>query len=244
MGFIVALTEHANANLKDSGMEFYATSPKNFKIQGMSINELRKFNLQNYVLFFDEFEGDGWTVFVRNLSRAAAYVTLFVANTNTNAASLVGKVQSCLSRIELDFACSLVVNRLNSMNFGIVDKFNEFAQNSGSDNEKELLQDFFEDFIFNQLKHIRPGFADLICSNLLEIPSTSEISLNYVLETMVTPLIEEMRTKKHRMYSKLDGILGSFAFYMNNACLSSDETELTNFFQRKASFLLHCKCCG
>ena len=106
LGFIVALIEHANANFEASGqewMEFYATSPKNFVIQGMSINEVRKFNLQNFVLFFDEFEGHGWTVLVRNLSRAA-YVPIFVASTNTNAANFAGKVQSRFSRIEAAFA--------------------------------------------------------------------------------------------------------------------------------------------
>ena len=228
LGFIVALIEHANANFENSGqewMEFYAKSSKNFKIHGMSINEVRKFNLQNYVLFFDEFEGHGWTVLVRNLSRAA-YLTLFVANTNTNAANLVGKVQSRFSRIEPDFVWSLVVNRLNSMNLrilrgispGIVEKINEIAQNSDSDNERgRLLHGFFDDFIVNQLKHLRAGFADLICSNLhlLNITSASGISLNYVLETMVNPLLKEMRKKKPRMYTELDGILGSFALYIH-----------------------------
>ena len=74
----------------------------------------------------------------------------------------------------------------------------------------------------------------MICSNLLEIPSGSGISLNYVLETMANSLIEEMRTEKPRMYTELDGILGSFALHMNNAYLSSDETGLTNISHRKA----------
>ena len=51
---------------------------------------------------------------------------------------------------------------------------------------------------------------------------------------MVNPLINEIRKTKPQMYSELDGILGSLALYMNNAYLSSDETELTNIFHRKA----------
>ena len=244
LGFIVALIEHGNTNFEDSGqewMEFYATSPKKFLIVGMSINEVRQLDLGNYVLFFDEFEGQDWTVLVRNLARASK-IPFFVANTNTNAANLVGKVQSRHSRIEDALAWSLVVTRLNSMNVEILDcvlpgvdhKFNEIVQNSNSERERGLLYGFFDDFIVNQLKHLRPGFADLICSNLLKIQSTPGISLNSVLETMVNPLLKEMRKKKPRMFAKLHGILGSLALYMNNAYLSSDETELTNIFHRKA----------
>ena len=245
LGFIFALIEHANTNFKDSGkewMEFYAISPKNFKIQGMSINEMRQFDLGNYILFFDEFEGLGWTVLVRNFAKASN-IPFFVANTNTNAANFVGKFQSSRhSRCDDAFAWCLVVNRLNSMSVKILDsvlpgidhKFNEIIKNSEFEYEKRLLYGFFDDFIVNQLKHLRPGFADIICSNLLEIPSALGISLNSVLETMVNPLINEIRKTKPQMYSELDGILGSLALYMNNAYLSSDETELTNIFHRKA----------
>lgn len=122
LGFLIALIEHANENFGSSGkcwMEFFTTSPRNFTISPMSINEVRRLDLGNYVLFFDEFEAADWSVFVRNLARAAL-IPVFVSNTNTKAIKPVERDQ----RSESDFMWALVCTHLNAMNMRIYSGMN------------------------------------------------------------------------------------------------------------------------
>ena len=243
LGFLVALMKHANENFENSGklwMDFFATSPRSFAINPMSINEVRKLDIGNYILFFDEFEALDWTGFVRNLARAA-WIPLFVANTNTNAANLVGRVQSAFSRVDGDFAWSLVSIRLNAMymrifsgiNDQVLGKIHQLEDYSGT--EKDLVIGFFNDFLNNQLQHLRPGFAECIGKVIVNIKmiEAGSITLNYILRQIVNTLALELRRKKPNMISNPEAVLGTLALFMSNAYLSQDNSELTHIFHRK-----------
>lgn len=242
LGFLVALIEHAKAEFDPSQtnwMEFFATSPRKFTIRAMSINQVRKIDLENYVLFFDEFAALNWTVFVRNLARAAR-IPLFVANTNTNAANLVGRDQSAFSSTDPNFAWSLVSIRLNSMtenilhgmNLQFFGKLNELSQ-LATGKEQDLVIGFIKDFLDNQLKQLRPGFAEWISQAIVAIPVAQSITLNYVLTEIIKELVSRLIKKKPQMMSNLEAVLGTFALFMNNAYLSEDDSELTHICHRK-----------
>lgn len=241
LGFLVALIEHANTNFDSNTMnwmEFFATSSRNFTVRALSINEVRRLELGIFVLFFDEFQALGWTAFVRNLARAAL-IPLFVANTNTNAANLVGKDQSLSSRTESDFVWSLVPIRLNILDMELLQKINSQFDNQlnqlifETEREHGLFSKFFYDFRNNQLKHLRPGFVELIIKSFAELQLAPSITLDALLQKIVYSLISELKKKKPRMILSSEAILGTFALFMSNAYLSEDDSELTHICHRK-----------
>lgn len=243
LGFLISLIEHAKTEFDPTQMnwmEFFVKTSRKFPVHAMSINQVRKLDIGNHALFFDEFEALKWTVFVRNLARAA-WIPLLVANTNTNAANLVGKNQSAFSRIDRDFAWSLVSIRLNYLGKNSLKNMEEqisvkteqlVVQTEGS--EAKLITEFFEDFKNNQLKHLRPGFAQSIFSHIIAIPvGSSPGTLNDILRGIVKPFVSELIDKKILMNSNPLAILGTFALFMNNAYLSEDNSELTHICHRK-----------
>ena len=227
MGFIVALINHANSEFEGSGlkwMEFFAKSTRNFTFSGLSLNDVENFDFGVYILFLDEFQGSEWTALIRNLFRAAL-VPVLVANTNTNAANLVGEDQSGFSRVEGSFAWSFVAVRLNAINQDMLKKMypnfsnivTSIIESSGSERERELIHGFFENFKNTQLQHLRPGVVELIISKLSAISNGLKLSFNSLFQFIVNFIAENLGEKKPKMNSSAEGVLGSLALYLKNA---------------------------
>ena len=251
LGFIAALINHANSNFNPSNhkwMIFYATTSRNIVVEEMCLADFKNFNFGNYALFFDEFESHNWSAFVRNLFRAAMF-PIFVANTNSNAANLVGKLTSSQSRTRSKNGWSLVTIILNSINRNILNKMYPALQrkiisimNSAiNQSEKTFIRVFFEDFFNNHLQNLRPGFADVIASKIMELPNLLGISLNRILTIIIASLADEIKDKKSAVHLKLEGVLGSLALFMNNAYLPSDVSlsVLAKKISHMKSYLQH-----
>ena len=245
LGFIYSMIEHANENFNRNGnnaqtwMNFYTTSPRNITVEAKSLLDLENFDTGRYVLFFDEFKASEANAFVRNLFRTAKF-PVFVANTNSNVANLVGK-STTISRENGTFAWSLAVIALNSMNKDILYKMhhdlenniNNLIQRGSNDKEKQLIRSFFVDFLDRQLKHLRPGFADIIATEIsaisnqssTTISNQSDFTLNNILVAMVEELSKKITSKKRTVRNKSEGILGSLALFLNNAYLSMNQLD-------------------
>lgn len=234
LGLVSALVEHANSNFDPSNstwMEYFATSSRSFTVKAMSLYEFRNYDIGNYVLFFDEFDSSDESAFVRNLFRAA-FTTVLVANTNAKAANLVGKVSSGHSRVGDEFSWSIVAIRLNCINNYVLNimypelerKFIEFASRANDTNERRLIFEFLRNFLFEQLEHLRPGFAQLIIGKIVEIfdLNLSVFTLNHLLQIIVNELVTEMKSKKPELIRKPEGIMGSLALFMSNAYIPAD----------------------
>ena len=234
LGFIYSMIEHSNANFDPTGyqswMNFYATSPRSFIVEAKSINEFKNLNISNYVLFFDEFEASEANAFVRNLFRTA-FAPVFAANTNSNAANLIGKVNYSCSREGDSLAWSLAAIKLNSINQSIltgmhpslIKNIATIIERASNNDERVLIQEFFKNFFETQLEHLRPGCADIIAAKVHEISTSIQItSLNGLLQHFLKALFAKMVNNKPAIKNELEGILGSLALLMDNAYLSSN----------------------
>lgn len=233
LGFIYALIEHANDKFDPndgvSWMRFFASSKRSFTFEAKSLEEFKNIDIGNgnYVLFFDEFEATKENAFVRNLFRTA-FTPVFAANTNSNAANLVGKNISIGSRLGDAYAWSLAAIMLNSINENILrqmypriyDRAAKIAENAANNRERELIRSFFHNFFNHQLKHLRPGCADIIAAKIDQIFTTNRVTLNELLETFVDALFSKMVENKPEIKREIEGILGSQALFMNNAFLA------------------------
>ena len=253
LGFIYSMIIHGeefdnNRSNYQTWMNFYAKSPRHFTIEEKSLLDIKGFNFGNYVLFFDEFEASVANAFVRNLFRTAL-VPVFAANTNSNAANLVGKSFSASSRIKDISAWSLAAIKLNSINRNIltgmhpllISNISTIISRSLNPIEKELIQSFFDDFFKNQLSHLRPGFADIIATKIDRISTQSSFTLNSILHGIVNEVSFKLVTKKPAMKGEIEGILGSLALFMDNAYLSSDisHDEFASKIGHIKSYLQH-----
>lgn len=250
LGFIYSLIEDANANFnpaEQSWMSFFAKAPRSFIVRSKSLLDFESFNIGNYVLFFDEFESSDENAFVRNLFRTA-FTPLFVANTNSDAANFVGSLSSGSREDDLN-AWSLAAIKLNSINRniltgmqpGLIKKINTIIRTARTDYERNLIELFLDNFFNEQLNHIRPGFADVIATTILNLPLANQVTLNSILEAVVGALCSKLIEKKPAIEMERVGILGSFALFLNNAYLKSNITseEFAAKFSHMKSYLQH-----
>lgn len=233
LGFIIALIEHANSEFNLSGdqrwMEFYVTSARNFTVEAKSINDLSDYDFGNFVMFFDEVGEDDWSIFALNIFRAAKFPVIHIY-TYANVANIVGKVTPGDSEL------SLVIAKLNSMNQTLLnsiypnfmDKIEEIIAAAGNDNERILIRGFFDNFIREQLKNLRSGFADLIVDGFLkiEISNFLEVTLNKLLEQIVEKMTCRAEIVKSGMLSCIEGFLGSLALFTKNAYVPNGSGDL------------------
>lgn len=251
LGFIVALIEDANSNYdanQSSWMKFFATFPRNLEFFALSFEDVQNFRFSPYMIFFDEFRGEGWSVLIRNMLRAIN-LPIFVANTNTDVAKFADRQQSNFSRVESDFAWSLAAVRLKLEGQSTLDAIdNEFMQiteaiSRKSGAESELVYKFLTEFMMHQFNHLRPGFAELIFSSLKSVALMENIditpNLNFVLVNIINTLAIDLGNKKPKMCSRLEGILGTLSLFMDNSYLSTDIADDSKMYHLKSYLQYH-----
>jgi hypothetical protein len=253
LGFIYALIEHGNANFDPNGtqswMYFYATSSKSFIIESKSLDEFKRLDISGYALFFDEFEAFDENAFVRNLFRTA-FTPVFVANTNSNVANLVGKMISAGSRNADSYSWSLAAVMLNDVNRNILRriypileaKVLEIARLASNDIERRLIELFFNNFFEVQLKHLRPGCVHIIAGKILEHDDLTRFTLDRLLQDFCQAVYDKFILSKSAIKTKLEGVLGSLALFMDNAYISSnasDENLVAKFSHMKSYIQYH-----
>lgn len=244
LGFLVALVKHARSNFEplSNWMKFFVGSRRNLHIKPLSLMDLKDFNFGEYFVFLDEFIGTDYVnVYIRNIIRAAS-ITLIVANTNTNAANLVGREQAAYSRGPENDVWAVVITRLNSLNPATLTKMVP-ALNSVirdlltkvQDQDRNALNEFFLDFLSSKMKFIRPGFVHSIAQKIIEFNNghPSSFSVNEFISQIVRDFGIMMVERKPMLVGSIEGVLATKALFLENAYSSAVDADLQLLYHRK-----------
>ena len=210
-------------------MDFHAKRAS-FSFQAISVNTLEEqgFSFENFFLFLDEFEDSEWTLLVRNLARAVG-LRCMVAKTNTNVASLAVKsnVNALFSRGNPNHVLSIVIYRLNKINFRILNNLfpalnTKIAtiiattrQDAGYEMDQQILSQILANFKEQMLQELRPGIAILAVRTILRYDSRDH-SLESFMSHLICDISLSISTRKTRLLT-LFGIMGTFGLMMSNA---------------------------
>lgn len=224
-------------------MEFYARRRENTFISAISMNEIeRKYGasfFRKYCLFLDEFVGDDWAVYIRNLSRTIGLISI-VSNTNTEIANITGKLQSSISRGEADKVWSILFTRLNSVSWSVLENYYHLEPKleliiGRLDNPrtKIILRQFFLNFKTNQIKYLRPGIAILFANSIVNFSTvTGQLTLNKFLDDLFKSIADKIYQRKRRIRT-YNGTLATVGLLTSNAFYKRRLTKKDRFHNKR-----------
>ena len=186
LGFLCALIEDANENYlkkpeetRGPWMKYHAERKgKNFSFEAKTISAFKKNfkRFKGFCLFLDEFIGEPWAIFIRNLARVIG-LRCIVANTNGKIANLTGKSSvnfSGVSKMSRQSIWSIVITSLGLISWealkikypNLEEKLNVMIEAVGNQytEDKNLLREFLQN---QPLNYLRPGLADFLANSIV-----------------------------------------------------------------------------
>jgi hypothetical protein len=211
LGFLVELVNDANLNYGNRSsipwMKYHAQR-KGFRFKAISVSDISSGFFDGYCLFLDEFFGSRETVYLRNLARTVGLRTI-VSNTNSSIVNLDGQMH--MSGGNGMNVWSLVITYLDSVdakildsNFGLTKSILQIKRMGQHDSGVSI---FLHDFVFKQVKFLRPGVAVYIADAFASFAQEycdQQISLRQLLEYLITTLCVNFQNRKPILASQID----------------------------------------
>jgi hypothetical protein len=209
LGFMCKLVEDAStANIGEMSWMRYHSSRPNFDFMAKSVADIPAHFFDGFCLFLDEFDGEPWCAFLRDLALAAR-LRCVVANTKSKIDNLVGLGQSSASAPTGLKIWSIVVTSLGRANREILDT--EFGLNSSVEALRRagktdvFVGQFLDNLINVQLGELRPGVAVLVAETLADLAArhTRRINLKMLLDELMHGLSVRLMDRKKHLTSDL-----------------------------------------
>lgn len=277
LGLLIKLIEDSELDekgeLRDgkNWMKFHAER-NSFSYSAKSIKDLKDLGSEflekirtKYYLFLDEFIGDFWAIFIRNLARCLQ-IGVVVANTNSNIANLIGKIHSNVSRgsgkwpvwsfvvVRLDLtdweilnncSCAKISQKLTDKIKLIIENSNDFNVDGGEEyNIEEMLSNLsvcpskLVLFFRDFIKNEITKVRPGIAFLIADYIMNFELKLNVDLSKFIDELINEV---KKRVEVRKVGMLIKTQGIMGNLALylsnTYDKTIIKDGVEHRKSYL-------
>ena len=233
---------HANRQ----GFAFFPMSIKDF------VTEMKVLG-NKFVVFIDEFSGNLWSVFVRNLVRAVE-VACVLAGTNTDIANLTGvnsvsrdlisikKEPQTVSPIVAtipDVWCIVTLKLL-----GVPETYGQECKSMvpiivnlcDRQEEKQLLQNFLM-FIIGEIPHQRPGIANEFVQRIMSLSETDHaITFQYAVEMLFINLANALPISKPLLRDE-PGQLANLFVYKGHCFGFPGADRKVEFLEREGGYM-------
>jgi hypothetical protein len=229
LGFICKLIEDASTvNIGEMSWMRYHSSRPDFDFVAKSVADIPAHFFDGFCLFLDEFVGEPWCVFLRDLARAAG-LRCVVANTNSRIGNLVGTGHSSASPPTGLKIWSVVVTSLGRASPAILDA--EFGLNSSVEALRRagrtdvFVGQFLDNLINVQLGELRPGVAVFVAETLAGLAARHirRINLKMLLDGLMHGLSLRFMNRKKHLTSELE------AFWAKIGLLFNESYNMTHY---------------